>query len=87
MGEHVYTGGALSSCASANNPCRQAYIGTRNMLLPLNVRKYSHLIRRNTKLVGCKSVALLDWVGYGNDRNSWDPLTLVAAVRGAAGMR
>ena len=45
---------------------------------------YSCLCTNETSF---KSLCLLDWVGYGNDRNSWDPLTLVAAVRGAAGMR
>ena len=53
VGADVYSGGALSSCAGADSPCRQAYI---------------------------------DWVGYGNSRSSWDPMTLVAAVRGGEGI-
>lgn len=31
-------------------------------------------------------LALIDYVGYGNTRPSWDPLTTVVAVRGAASM-
>jgi len=51
VGFGVMSGGALTSCAAEDNPCRKAYI---------------------------------DVVGTNHDRSSWDPLTLVAAVRGAA---
>merc|ERR1712194_786777 len=47
IGVKVNSGGRLSSCAPANNPCRKAYID-------------------------------IDW------RDSWDPLTTLVAVRGAA---
>merc|ERR1719341_885429 len=53
VGFAVNSGGALTSCATSDNPCRQAYV---------------------------------DYVGEGKDRSSWDPLTLVAAVRGASGI-
>ena len=52
-GLQVMSGGALTSCASEDNPCRRAYI---------------------------------TYCGEGNNRSSWDPMTLVAAVRGAAGI-
>lgn len=53
VGVNVYSGAALTSCAPAGNPCRQAYI---------------------------------DFNGPNGNRNSWDPLTVVAAVRGAQSM-
>ena len=54
VGFGVMSGGALTSCAAEDNPCRKSYI---------------------------------DVVGTNHDRSSWDPLTLVAAVRGAAAVR
>ena len=33
-----------------------------------------------------KRQAFQDWLGPNNGRDSWDPITVVAAVRGAAGV-
>ena len=51
VGAPVQSGGRLTTCAPASNPCRQAFI---------------------------------DQMGAGNSRDSWDPLTTLIAVRGAA---
>ena len=66
----VRTGAALSSCATPDNPCRQAYI------------EYMQGEDRNRSVSTFWSSILLST----NPRASWDPLTLVAAVRGASGI-
>ena len=69
-GALVRTGAALSSCATPDNPCRQAYI------------EYMQGEDRNRSVTTFWSSILL----LSNPRASWDPLTLVAAVRGASGI-
>eukprot|EP00937_MAST-01D_sp_MAST-1D-sp2_P002065 g2065.t1 len=51
VGAQVRSGGRLTACAPAANPCRQAFVDNQ---------------------------------GAGKDRLSWDPLTTLIAVRGAA---
>lgn len=51
IGDEIYHGGALTDCAPASSPCRQAY----------------H-----------------DFHGPSRGRNSWDPVAVLLAVRGAA---
>jgi len=69
IGDEIYHGGArLRTCAPPSNPCRQAYI--------------DHVWGLNDR--SAVSGALIAEYGAPAGRQSWDPLAVLVAVRGAA---
>ena len=81
VGNHVYSGGALASCAPEDSPCRRAYGDV------VGEGKERRVVGSGWKIFLKIRIFLSLLFICCIYRSSWDPLTLVAAVRGAAGVR